>query len=333
MTNLVKYRRWFLTAAAIYILPSLALLVLPLIPAVSDRWGPSLRAGIDFTGGTAMSVEFAGPVNVADIKNALLLAGQPTAVVQSTGGTNFFIRMGELEQEMVDEGGAVVRPAERVVIEEALGALSPVQVHSFDAVSAVIGAETVRAAIIAVMVASAAALLYITWAFRRVQNPFRYGTVTVIALVHDVIVVLGVFAALGKIMNIEVDAMFISGVLTVMGYSVNDSIVVLDRLRENLLRHPGFTVGDMVNLSIRETLGRSLNTSLTTLLIVSVLLIFGGPTIRPLLLVLLVGITIGAYSSIFIAGILLAAWEQGEVGRFVRRLVPVGGVRRRSATP
>ena len=328
MTNLVKYRRWFFTAAAIYLLPAFALLVLPLIPVVSDSWGPSLRAGIDFTGGTAMSVEFADPVDTVEIRNALLLADQPSAVVQSTGGNSFFIRMGELEQEVVDEAGMVVRPGERVQIEEALGALSPVQVHSFDAVSAVIGAETVRAAIVAVMVASAAALLYITWAFRRVQNPFRYGAVTIIALVHDVIVVLGVFAILGKTMNIEVDTMFISGVLTVMGYSVNDSIVVLDRLRENLLRHPGFTVSDMVNLSIRETLGRSLNTSLTTLLIVSVLLVFGGPTIRPLLLVLLVGIGVGAYSSIFIAGILLSAWEHGEVGRFVRRLVPIGGSRR-----
>ena len=328
MTNLVKYRRWFFTAAGIYIIPALALLILPLLPGIGDAWGASLRAGIDFTGGTAMSVEFADPVDKNAIRTALAAAGQPSAVVQSTGGTDFFIRMGELKQQVVDEAGNVLEPGGRQDVEQALNALSPVQVHSFDSVSAVVGGETVRAAIIAVIVASIAALLYITWAFRRVPNPFRYGTVTVIALVHDVIAVLGVFAILGKTMNMEVDAMFISGVLTVVGYSVNDSIVVLDRLRENVLRHPGFSVSDMVNLSVRETLGRSLNTTFTTLFVIVVLLLFGGPTIRPLLLVLLVGISFGAYSSIFIAGLLLSSWETGELGRFVRRLTFARATRR-----
>ena len=328
MTDLVRYRRWFFTIAGVYILPSLLLVLMPLLPVIGSAWGSSFRAGIDFTGGTAMTVEFDDPITAIQIRQVLEGAGQPGAVVQSTGGNNFFIRVGELEQEVVDTEGNVVSPGDRQEIDQALGSLSPVQVHSFDAVSPVVGAETVRGAIIAVIVASVAALLYITWAFRRVQNPLRYGAVTVVALVHDVVAVLGVFALLGKTVNMEVNTMFITGVLTVIGYSVNDSIVVLDRVRENLLRHPGSTMPEMVNLSIRETIGRSLVTSLTTLLIIVTLLLFGGPTIQPLLLVLLVGVALGSYSSIFIAGFLLVSWETGELGRFLRRLT-FAGTRRR----
>lgn len=320
MTDLVRYRKWFFGIAGLYLIPALALLLIPLIPGVKSISGPSLRAGIDFTGGTAMSVEFTDPVDRASIRSALESAGQSSIVVQSTGPLTYFVRMGELEPAQADQNGNVTVVGDREKIESALNSLSPMEIRSLDAISPIIGGETIRAAIIAVIFASLAALLYITWAFRRVQNPFRYGAVTVIALLHDVIAVLGLFSLLGKVLEIEVDAMFITGILTVIGYSVNDSIVVLDRLRENLLRHPGFSISDMVNLSIRETLGRSLNTSLTTLLIVIVLLLFGGPTIRPLLLVLLVGIAVGAYSSIFIASFLLAAWEQGEIGRFFRRL-------------
>ena len=320
MTDLVRYRKWFFAIAGLYLVPALALLLIPLIPGMKGIAGPSLRAGIDFTGGTAMSVEFTQAVERAAIRSALENAGQSSIVVQSTGPLTYFVRMGELQPAQVDQSGNVTVIGDRERIETALNELSPMDVRSLDAISPIIGGETIRGAIIAVIFASLGALLYITWAFRRVQNPFRYGVVTVIALLHDVIAVLGVFSLLGKILEVEVDAMFITGVLTVIGYSVNDSIVVLDRLRENLLRHPGFSISDMVNLSIRETLARSLNTSLTTLLIVIVLLLFGGPTIRPLLLVLLVGIAVGAYSSIFIASFLLAAWEQGEIGRFFRRL-------------
>lgn len=279
-----------------------------------------LRPGIEFTGGTAMTVQFSNPVGASDIRRELESSGNPGGVVQALGGDSFFIRVGELSPEVLDDEGRVVDAGGRARVENALGNLSAINVVSYDAVSAVVGAETVRNAIIAIAVASVAILLYVSWAFRRVPSPFRYGAAAIVALLHDVIVVLGLFALLGKLAEIEVNAMFIIGVLTVIGYSVNDTIVVFDRARENVLRHPGMEFAEIMNLSIRDTIGRSLNTSLTLLIVIGALLLFGGATIRPLLWVLMTGVVIGTYSSIFVAGLLLVAWETGEIGRAVRHL-------------
>jgi preprotein translocase subunit SecF len=153
-----------------------------------------------------------------------------------------------------------------------------------------------------------------------VPNPFRYGAAAIIALIHDSLIVLGVFSILGKVMDMEVNAMFITGVLTIIGYSVNDTIVVFDRVRENVTRFQGLTLEEVVSLSVRETIGRSLNTSLTLLVVIAALFLFGGATIQPLLLVLLVGVVVGTYSSIFIATLMLVSWENGELGRLVRKL-------------
>ena len=199
-------------------------------------------------------------------------------------------------------------------------ALGPAEVGSFDSVSGVIGSENVRNAMIAVVVASLVILLYVTWAFRRVPSPFRYGVAAVVALVHDVFIVLGVFSVLGETINLEVNAMFITGVLTTIGYSVNDTIVVFDRLRENVARYPGITVRELANVSIRETVGRSLNTSITLLVVVVALLLFAGSAISPLLYVLLTGVVVGTYSSIFIASLLLVSWEEGELGGLWRKI-------------
>nr|ABZ09345.1 putative export membrane protein [uncultured marine microorganism HF4000_APKG7H23] len=320
MIDIVRYRRWFFLISALLVVPSLGALLGPMLPFVGSDLGSTLRPGIEFTGGSAMTVEFADPVSSLVVREQLSAIGHEGAIVQATGGNSFFIRLGELEQEELDGEGNVVNPGGRQEVEEALGELSPVDVQSFDSISAVVGAETVRAAIIAVAFAAVVILFYITWAFRRVPSPFRYGTAAVVALVHDVVIVLGVFSILGRTVNMEVNAMFIIGVLTVIGYSVNDTIVVFDRVRENVLRYQGATIVEMVNLSIRETVGRSFNTSITLLVVVVALLIFGGPTIQPLLLVLLVGVVVGTYSSIFVASLMLVSWETGELGRALRRL-------------
>ena len=308
--NIVRHRRWFFLISALLVLPSMVALF----------WPPSLRPGIEFTGGAALTVEFESQHSSQAVRDRVEAAGHEGAVVQSLGGGSFFIRVGELEEEVLDNQGNVLTPGGRQGLETALGELGALNVVGFDAISPVVGAETVRNAIIAVILASIAIMFYVTWAFRRVPSPFRYGTVAIIALLHDVFIVLGVFSILGKVVDLEVNAMFITGVLTVIGYSVNDTIVVFDRIRENVLRHSGSTLVEMVNLSVRETVGRSLNTSMTMLVVVVALLLFGGPTIAPLLLVLLVGVVVGTYSSIFVASLLLVAWETGELGRALRRL-------------
>ena len=146
------------------------------------------------------------------------------------------------------------------------------------------------------------------------------------ALVHDVVFVLGVFSILGKVFGIEINAMFIVGILIVAGYSVNDTIVVFDRIRENVLRHPDRQLDAVVNMSIMDTVGRSLNTSFTTLFVLLAMLLIGGPSIRGLLLVVAIGTIVGTYSSIFIASQFIVMWDRGEIGRFFRR------GRRRAAT-
>jgi preprotein translocase subunit SecF len=162
-------------------------------------------------------------------------------------------------------------------------------------------------------------LAYLSWAFRRVRNPWRYGTCAVFALVHDALLVLGVFSILGRLFHIELDALFITAVLTVIGFSVHDTIVVFDRIRENLGRYVGESFETVVNHSLTQTLGRSLNTSITVLLTLTTLLLFGGVTIRTFVLALIIGIAAGTYSSIFNASLLLVIWENGELARFFGR--------------
>jgi len=159
--------------------------------------------------------------------------------------------------------------------------------------------------------ACAGILLYLWWAFRHVRDPWRYGVCAVVALVHDTLIVVGIFSILGRLFAVELDSLFITAVLTVIGFSVHDTIVVFDRLRENSVRHQGEPFEDIVNHSLMQTMGRSLTTSLTVLLTLFTLWLFGGVTIRNFVLALLIGITAGTYSSIFNASMLLVIWERG----------------------
>ena len=162
--------------------------------------------------------------------------------------------------------------------------------------------------------------VYLWWAFRSVPSPFRYGVAAIVALLHDTIIVVGIFAILGNLLGTEVNTMFLIAVLTVIGYSVNDTIVVFDRLRENVINFPNRRFSDNINVSISETLGRSLNTSLTLLVTLMALFLFGGVTIRSFLLVLLIGVVAGTYSSVAIASQVLATWDSGDIGRLFRRV-------------
>ena len=161
-------------------------------------------------------------------------------------------------------------------------------------------------------------MMYVWYAFRRVPKAYRYGVCAILALVHDLLLILGIFSILGKTIGMEVNSMFIVGLLIVAGYSVNDTIVVFDRIRENVTRHPDRGLGPLVNLSIMETLGRSLNTSFTTLFVLIAMLLIGGPSIRGLLLVVAIGVVVGTYSSVFIASQFLVIWDRGEVRSLFR---------------
>jgi preprotein translocase subunit SecF len=270
-----------------------------------------LHYGIEFSSGSLMTVSFKQAVDQSELKQVLTDAGYGNAIVQSeirpTGGGVFYIRTSELSD------------AEKEQLEAVLSArFGSLEEMEFSSVSPMVATETARNAIIAVAVAAVGVLLYITWAFRRMPNPFRYGTCAVIALIHDALVAMGVFSILGGILGWEINLMFITGILAVIGYSVNNTVVVFDRVRENLTKgiSPSFEV--VVNSSLVETLSRSLNTSLTTLLVVLALMLFIGASIQNFAVVLLVGIIAGTYSSLFIAPMLLVVWEKGEWSRFLR---------------
>jgi preprotein translocase SecF subunit len=200
------------------------------------------------------------------------------------------------------------------------------QVLQNSTVSGSVASETTRNAILAVVAAAVLILLYISFAFRKVARPWRYGACAIIALLHDVLVVVGVFSILGWLFNLQIDALFITALLTVVGFSVHDTIVVFDRIRENMQRRTSETFDQVVNASLVQTMARSLNTSLTVLVTLSALTLFGGETIRVFTGALLLGIFSGTYSSIFNASMLLVIWERGELGlgRFSRGRTPDG---------
>jgi preprotein translocase subunit SecF len=265
-----------------------------------------LKPGIEFSSGSLLTLGFEQEVEQSELQEEMANLGYGNVIIQRTGAGDFFLRTQELTAE------------ERLALEENLSTrFGPLTEREFYSVSSMVAAETVHNAIIAVAVAAVGILLYITWAFRRMPKPFHYGVCAIIALVHDVVLVTGIFAILGAIMGWEINLMFITGVLAVIGYSINNTVVVFDRIRENLRKgvHADFEV--VVNSSLVETLSRSLNTSLTTVFVVLALLLFVGASIQNFALVMLIGIIVGTYSSLFVAPTLLIVWERGEWGRLI----------------
>ena len=209
---------------------------------------------------------------------------------------------------------------ERTLIEKSLEEkFGSFTVLDYSSVSPVVSAVAVRNATVAVVVASLFIMAYVAFAFSSVPKPFRYATCAIIALIHDVVIVLGAFSLFGKLFDLEINLMFVTALLTVVGFSVHDSIVVFDRIRENVRLSPHASFADNVNAALLQTLSRSLNTSLTLLLTVTAMLLLGGDTVRTFLLTILVGVIGGTYSSIAIAAQLLVAWESGDFSRWFRR--------------
>jgi len=290
MIDFVGKKHWFFLFSAV-----------ALTIAIISLAAFKLQPGIDFTGGTSMTLQFTAQVEQSRLREELVNLEHPEAVIQRSGD-DFFIRLKEIsteERENLTEG-----------LETSLE--STITALDYSTVSPSIATETARNAGIAVVIASLAMLFYIAWAFRRMPSPFRWGTCAIVALIHNVLIVAGLFAILGKAIGVEVDALFITGLLTIVGYSINNTVVVFDRVRENISKvvSPDFAV--TVNISLVETLVRSLNTSLTTLCVILALLLFGGATIHYFILVLFVGLIAGTYTSMCIAGPLLVVWEKGE---------------------
>ena len=312
--DVVGKRAWFFLISALIILPGVISLIIP----------PALKPGIDFSSGSILDVTFTEAISEESVRDELTRLQHPEALIQKTGERSVFIRTDILDKTIEQSDGTQI--TEQAFIQQELAAnVGDIESRSFDTVSPIVARDVVRNAIIVMLLVPIGILLYVTWAFRRVPNPFRYGVAAIVALVHDILIIVGIFSILGKAIDIEVNAMFIVGLLLVVGYSVNDTIVVFDRIRENVARNIDRPLPGVVNTSIMESIGRSLNTSFTTLSVLLALLLFGGPTIQGLLLVLIIGVVSGTYSSICIASQFLVMWETGELGRFFRRVVPFVG--------
>lgn len=325
MLNLVAKRNWFYLVSLLLLLPGIISLLIP----------PRLQPGIEFTSGTQFSFIFVEPVSTSEVKDALADLGYEDVQVQRTGENQFLVRTDEIEGSVGAPPVGPALPSERDRLEIELSKLfggfvdlegnPTTQFVEFSSVSASVSRDIARNAAIAVAAAAVAITAYITWAFRNVPNPFRYGVSTIVALLHDVVLVVGIFSILGKFFDVEVDTFFITGILTVVGFSVHDSIVVFDRIRENVQRGVIRSFPDAVNHSLLQTMGRSFNTSLTLIFAILALLLLGGDSIRDFLLCLLIGVTTGTYSSVFIASMFLVTWQQGDIPRAWRRLTGRGG--------
>ena len=309
--NIIKNRYIYFLISLLVIIPGLFFMGL--------NWAQSktspLQLGIDFRGGSLLEVQFEGErpstADVAVLYKELSTEAEPIAdpVIQSLGTDAITIR----SKTMTDETKG------KVIAEMETRFGTKVVVLNFSSVSASIGAEVTRAAAIAILFAALAILGYIWFAFRNVEHAYRYGTAAIIAMLHDVLVVLGVEAMFGYFLGWEADALFLTALLTVIGFSVHDTIVVFDRVRENSNIYRRLEYETMVNHSIVQTLDRSITTQLTVMFTLFALVLFGGASIQHFVIILLIGIFSGTYSSIFNAAPILVVWENREWNNWFKR--------------
>ena len=305
MQHLARRRNRWYGISVILILPGLLSLIL---------FG--LNRGIDFTGGAIWDIEFDQAVTTEQVSSVMADNGYPDAQVQladnSAGVADrvAVIRLKELQQ------GSPEKAAVERQLRSQVGPFTELQL---DSVGSSVSADITRRSITAILIASAGILAYIAFAFRKTSRPVVYGVCALVAMLHDVLLVLGVFSILGRFFDVEIDALFVTAVLTVIGFSVHDTIVVFDRIRENELRHVATTFEETVDYSLAQTIVRSVNTSLTVIFTLLALVLFGGESTRNFVLALLIGVISGTYSSIFNASQLLVSWEAGEIQRFFGR--------------
>ena len=292
--NIIDKKKWYFLFSFIVIIPGIISLAL---------FG--LKLSIDFTGGSLLEVRSKTEVNNQQLHDVVSQTGIEVSSIQKSGDKTYLIRMKQIDQ---DENEKI----KKVLSDNSIEKLR------FETVGPTIGKEISINALKAIVLASILIILYIAWSFRKVPKPassWRFGVCAIVALIHDVLIVVGVFSLLGYFMGVEIDSLFVTALLTVIGFSVHDTIVVFDRIRENLRTMAGRPFAEVVNESIIQTLNRSLNTSLTVVFVLFALLLFGGTTIRWFVVALLIGIVSGTYSSIFNAAPLLVVWHEFSLRR------------------
>ena len=270
---------------------------------------PHLNLGIDFLSGTGITVKFVDDVSSSQIENQFTKIGLDSPSIQSMGDNTYFIRTEKLSDFDVENNDSTVS---RNDLEKSIEEIDKnADIIEIESVGTRVAEGTVRNSIVAVSVASFFVMMYVLYAFRRLEKSYRFAISAVLTLIHDVVLVTGIYALLGHIFGLQVNSVFIVALLTVIGYSVNDTIVIFDRIRENQIKFPDNKYSSNINISINESIIRSLGTSITTLLVLFSMLILGGSTLREFIVVLILGVVVGTYSSIFIASQFLIIWEEG----------------------
>lgn len=296
MFNIVEKRQWYFLLSAIIIIPGLVAMIYSIVTN-----GSPVKLSIDFTGGTLLELRFDAPVQPAEVRQVFAQNGYPGSAVTTTADETVLVRA----KPMAPEEKALVMAALR----DTYGTVEELR---FESVGPAVGAEVTRTAAVAVAVAALFILLFIIFAFRKVPHAFRYGACAIAAMIHDILVTVGLFSIACLVLGWEADALFLTAVLTVIGFSVQDTIVVFDRIRENIPKRRGEPYETIVNRSLLETVHRSLATQLNAIFVLIALLLFGGATMKQFVAVLLVGLLSGTYSSIFNAVPLLVVWETGK---------------------
>ena len=290
---------WNVVGKKIYYFAFSGIILIPGIIALGV-WG--LNLGVDFTGGTLLELAFEKQIDKNALPTAIREKGIEVASVTPTAANTYIIRTKPLDDSS--------RNSILDTTEKKFGKVTQISVET---IGHTIGAELLQKAILSVLIASAAIVLYIAWAFRKVPKPassWRFGICAVISLLHDVFVVVGVFSIFGHFFGVQIDTLFVTALLTIIGFTVHDTIVVFDRIRENLSKGVGDNFASTVNHSIMQTLDRSIITSLTVVLVLLAVLLFGGSSIRWFTVALLIGVVSGTYSSIFNASPLLVLWQE-----------------------
>ena len=293
MLNIIGHKNWYFAFSLLIIIPGLISLAL---------WG--LKLSIDFTGGSRLVLQYPQTVNeqkAEQIRNVFEENNVEVVTLQPS------------DDQVIIRTKPLNETQSAAILTDLRAETGDVSQEQFETIGPIIGQETAINALSSIAISSLLIVFYIAWSFRGVRKPlssWRFGLGAVAALIHDALLVIGVFSLLGQFVGVEVDSLFVTALLTVLGFSVHDTIVVFDRIRENLRRNVEAPFAQVVNDSILQTMVRSLNTSLTALLVLVTLLIFGGETIRWFIVAMIIGLVSGTYSSIFNAAPLLVAWQE-----------------------
>lgn len=296
MLNVIKnFKFWFGLSGLVLVLGLVSLGIF------------GLRTGIDFKGGTSDQLEFSSTPDITKIREVLDSQNIGNTVIQQSGEKGVIIKTQPIEKEQHDK-----------ILADIKSQVGEFTETSYSSIGPLIGKELRTKALYQFILVCAGIIFYLAYAFRKVSKPvtsWQFGWAAIIALIHDLIVVVGIFSILGHFAGVEVDSLFVTALLTVLGFSVHDTIVVFDRIRENLRVDAGKSIEEVVNHSINQTIVRSLNTSLTVLFVLLSLVLFGGETIRVFALALFIGIFVGTYSSIFVASPILVLWQRWRTRR------------------